>query len=175
MATWLTLSLVLIGQEAVTMSTALFEAYRLGLNLWVVHTLWVVFEIFDLVVGYAIGKWLQRRYAKSRVVTHAKRIAAALERRMGRYGKNLTLIVLGFFLFPYLSSFLISWLADPFLALAPLLFIGDALYYATVWGVALGALQTSTGFIATLLALFGLALLLAFVSKIVSDRLLKEE
>ncbi len=172
LTTWLTLALVLLGQEAVTTSAALFEADKLGLNLWGVHALWLVLEIFDLMLGYAIGKLVQRRYAKSRFVRRAERVARSLEKRMGRYGRNLILIVMGFFLFPYLSSFFVSWLADPFLSLAPLLFIGDAFYYATEWGIALGALQTSAGLYAALAALFGLALLFAFITKLVSDRML---
>ncbi len=173
--TWVTLALVFLGQEAVTTTTMLVEVMRLGMNLWLVQALWLCAVIIDLSVGYWLGTRVQHRYAHYRIVQRAQQLAAAIERRIGHYGRNVTLVVLGLVMFPYVNAFLISWLDGPPLVFLSLVFVGDVLYYAVEWGVALGALQTFSSILSTFLAVLGFALIVSFLVKRFAARFLQDD
>jgi membrane protein YqaA with SNARE-associated domain len=126
-----------IVQEPVSTDAILLEAYQYHYNVWIIHLLFIIATLLDIVVGYAIGKWLQRRFSENKVMQRFVHWARSVS-GPGTYGQYLFLFVWSTVLFPF-SAVLAPWLDIPFWRTLVCMFIGDlVLWYGVEWLVVLG-------------------------------------
>ncbi len=122
-----------VGQEYISSNAAMLAVYQAHYSVWLIHALFLAATALDILVGYAAGKWIQRRFADAKITQAAKRVAGKLDSFMGKRSKWLSLIILGFINYIYVSAFLIAWLDVSFFEMALFLSIGDLLWYASEW------------------------------------------
>ena len=58
MKLWILLTLTFLIQEPITSSGILFEAYQHHYNIWLIHLLFSVATLFDIIVGYYVGIYI---------------------------------------------------------------------------------------------------------------------
>src|ERR1700723_1228412 len=81
-----------IVQEPVSTDAVLLEAYQYHYNVWIIHALFILATMLDIVIGYAIGKWLQRRYSENKVMERFVQWARSVSGH-GTVGEYLFLFV----------------------------------------------------------------------------------
>ncbi len=135
---WLYLLPALFIQEAVTLAATLVQALRSGTSPVVINLIWAAATSFDIMAGFWLGRATRRRLHSWRVVQSVERAVARLDRRIGERGLRLVLVSSGFVMYPYVNAFLFSWLDAPFSEVFTLIFLGDALYWAFIWGAVTG-------------------------------------
>ncbi|HVO28835.1 MAG TPA: hypothetical protein VMT81_02545 [Candidatus Paceibacterota bacterium] len=137
--TWLFVAVALVFQEVATTGAALVDASAWHLNLWIIDLIWFAATAGDIAAGFFIGRWIQRRFAGSRFDALAKRMSAKVERAAGRTGARLSLVLLGFVSYPYVTAFVASWLTDlPLRDVFLCTILGNALWYAFEWATVFG-------------------------------------
>ncbi|MBI2623816.1 MAG: hypothetical protein HYW65_04620 [Candidatus Liptonbacteria bacterium] len=171
--TWLLIVLALFIQEPASTDAAIFQARHLGLNLWLFNSIWAAATVADIWVGYFLGKWIQKRFADGKFEKFSHTWAERVENFIGERGEKFALVLLGIINFPYLNSFLASWLKFPFKKVCILIFIGDAVYWVIAWGINLGVRSLITDSRLALYVVVGIGLIFAIVSKAILDRVLK--
>src|SRR5437660_1477842 len=93
--TWLFIIAMLFIQEPASMDAAIFLVRQQHINLWLINTLWILATTIDILVGYAIGKWIQRAFQDTRFGRWAERWAMRIENFVGKSGENFAIILLG--------------------------------------------------------------------------------
>ena len=116
----------------------MLEAYQNHYSVWLMHLLYILATLFDIVVGYWIGKIFHDRFAKSRFSNYARRKMDEFSEMSGKYGKKIALIVFGPIIFP-ISAVLAPWLEVSFVDALIFFLIGDVIFwYAFEWLAVLG-------------------------------------
>ncbi len=138
MTIWLYIVAAMLVQELAVVAAALGIAYQMGLNIFLVHGIWLVATIIDAIVGFKVGVWIRKRFATSAVARHAEGLAGSLERRISTNGRRLTLVIFGFLNFPYVNGFIGSWLSLSFADTLLFTLVGDFLWYLSIWGAVAG-------------------------------------
>src|ERR1700722_9548546 len=138
MKLWLFLIGALIVQEPVSSNAALLLAYQHHYNLWLVHLIFVLATTFDILVGYVLGKWVNRHFGNSAAIRYAKRWLGTFTKFAGKNGQRISIFLFGSIIFPA-PAFLAPWLDLPFWEIFVCLFLGDlVLWYGFEWLVVLG-------------------------------------
>lgn len=133
------LTITLIFQEAATTGAALLGAQSEHLNPWIVHLIWLATTIIDIAIGFAAGKWVQRRFVDSKLDHWTKKWAVKAEGAIGKTGTKIAILLIAFITYPYLIAFVASWL--PTIKLRDIFFytiLGNAVWYTFEWGTILG-------------------------------------
>jgi membrane protein YqaA with SNARE-associated domain len=131
------LFVLFIAQEPVSTDAVLLEAYQNHYNVWIIHALFVVATVLDIVVGYYFGAWLHRRFSENKMMRRFADWARSISGR-GTYGEYLYLIVWSWVAFPF-SAVLAPWLDISFKRTLIYMFIGDLIFwYGSEWLVVLG-------------------------------------
>lgn len=138
MTIWIYIAAAMLVQELAVVAAALGFAYRMGLNIFLVHGIWLVATVIDTIVGFKVGAWIRKKFATSLVARHAESLAGSLERRISTNGRRLTLVVFGFLNFPYVNGFIGSWLSLSFRDTLLFTLVGDFLWYVSIWGAVAG-------------------------------------
>jgi len=138
MLLWLFITIVLLGEEFASSTAVFLVAYHAHINIWIIHGIWLVAVIVDILVGYALGKYAEKSFATSRFEKWMEKSAALIEKRIGTRGESFSLIVLGFLNFPYVNSFAAAWLTLPFWEMFFSIFIGSLFWYIFEWMVVIG-------------------------------------
>lgn len=147
-------------QEPVSTDAILLEAYQYHYNVWIIHLLFIAATLLDIVVGYAIGKWLHRRFSENKVMQHFVHWARSVSGQ-GTVGEYLYLFIWSTVLFPF-SAVLAPWLDIPFWRTLICMFIGDfVLWYGVEWLVVLGVKTVIPDPIDALYGVVALSLLVA--------------
>ena len=173
MPIWLFVIFASIFQEPATTDTMLFQVRQSHFNLWLVHAIWFIATFIDICVGFILGKWIQKSFKNSKFETFSNKWADRVERFIGRRGERFALILLGVINFPYINSFLGSWLKLPFKSLFTLIFIGDVIFYAIEWSINLGVRSIIPNPHLALYIIVGLALTLSIFYKALLNKVLK--
>ena len=129
MTRYIIAALILILQEVVLLNTLIFQTHQGYYMPWIIHLMFVCATVFDIWIGYRIGKWAKRRYATGKVVEFANRWTERFHAYVGKRGRILALFLLGNFSFPYLNSFIAAWLMIPFWEMMIIFFIGNVTFY----------------------------------------------
>jgi len=135
---WLLVLFILLVQETVTLNGLLVKAHEGEYSLWLIAIFFIIFTILDIVIGHFLGKFVKRKFNKGNVRSFAKKWANRLRDYIGKHGSNIYLLFLGYFSFPYLNSFITSWLDIPFWDSFWYLFFGNILFYITSLLLVLG-------------------------------------
>jgi membrane protein YqaA with SNARE-associated domain len=170
---WWFIILALFIQEPASTDAAIFQARSLHLNLFVINLIWLIATVIDIWLGYKIGKWIQKKFQGTKLVTKSLLWATRFENFIGRKGENFALIFIGVINFPYLNTFIGSWLKVPFKKLFLLIFIGDAIYWSIEWAINIGVRSFITNTTTALYVVIGLGLLFAIFSKSILNKVLK--
>lgn len=141
MTRYILATLILILQEVILLNTLIFETRQGHYIAWVIHIMFMVATIFDIWVGYRIGKWAKQRYTTGKIVEFANKWTERFHSYVGRRGRLLALFLLGNFSFPYVNSFIAAWLAIPFWEMLIVFFIGNVTFYFLGWFV-IGGIST---------------------------------
>lgn len=130
--------LALFVQEPASTDAAIFHIRELHLNLWLMHSLWLVATVIDIVVGYKVGKYFQIRHSGRTVIQKIQKWTHALEEFIGKKGEIFAIVLIGIINFPWLNAFLVSWLRVPFKRIFWLLLLGDLIYWIVAWMINIG-------------------------------------
>ena len=68
MKLWLLLTLAFLVQEPISTGAVLLEVYKLHYNLWIIHLLFAATTLLDIVVGYWLGKFIDKKWGKQKMV-----------------------------------------------------------------------------------------------------------
>lgn len=138
MTLWISIILALLTQELICTDSVLLCAYQQHYDFMIITALFLCATAFIIGAGFGAGKWIQKRFAGSRVVKSAERRARELEAVLGGEGSRLALVFLGAVSFNHLNAFVASWLSLPFRKVFAYLLLGDLLWYATAIGLTFG-------------------------------------
>lgn len=171
--TWFFIVLALFIQEPASTDAAIFQIRQLHLNLWLVNLIWLTASIIDIGVAYWLGKKLQTQFQDAKLVSWASVWANRIENFIGQRGERFALILLGVINFPYLNSFLASWLKIPFRNVFTLILIGDAIYWGIEWGINIGVRDFIIDPHLALYTIVGAGLVFSLFSKLILSKVLK--
>ena len=173
-ATWLFILLALFVQEPTSLDAAIFLVRENHINLWFINFLWLVATTIDIVLGYALGKWMQKAFQETRFGKWAEKWAVRIENFIGTNGERFTIILLGIINFPWLNAFLVSWLRLTFRNIFILIFIGDAIYWGIAWAINIGVRNYVADPRVALYVVIGIGLAFSVGSKALLNKLLKK-
>jgi hypothetical protein len=160
---WLGVIAALLIQESISTAAMLAAALRLGLNIWVIHGIWLAATVGETAIGYVVGGWLRRHYGDSRVGRWAERIARDIGRTVGARGERFFLFSLAFLLYTWMAGFVAAWMGISLEVTLVFIVLGNLAWYGLVWGTALGVNAVSPNFITVVIMIvaFGVALTVA--------------
>ncbi len=141
MKNWLFIIFALVIQELVSLNAVLFEVHQQHFHVWLIHILFMVATVVDIIAGFFIGKYVQKKLTHGRIFTFAEKWSARFHSFAGKRGKWFALLLLGNFSFPYLNAFIAAWLDISFIESLIFLFIGNMLWYITLWLFMLGVVS----------------------------------
>ena len=135
---WLVAFIILLFQEVLSLNALIFETYQGIYTSWIIHLIFVVVTVFDIWVGFIIGRLVQKRYQSGKTFVFIRKWIDKFEVYAGKKGKRVALFVLGFVSYPYINAFIASWLDVSFAEAFVILFIADVLWYIAAWLVIIG-------------------------------------
>lgn len=172
---WLFVIATLFIQEPATTDAALFQVRHLHLNIWLVNVFWFVATVIDIMVGYYAGKLIQYAARNTSFERWSWKWAEKAENFIGVQGEKTALILFGIINFPYVSSFVGSWLRIRFRTLFICLLLGDAIYWAIEWGINLGVRGLFDNPHTALFVVVGVAFVFSLFSKAILSKVLKDK
>ena len=89
-------------------------------------------------VGYLFGALLKKRFEKAPFMQRVEKWVGEMTGSLGKYGTNMTIMLLGIVNFPYLNTFIASWIGMPMNASFVFTLIGNFIWYLLLWGTVLG-------------------------------------
>lgn len=159
MSFWLVITGVLFIQEGIATLAVLLTAYQLHYPLLAIHAIWLAATVIQICLGYALGKWIQKKFADSKVEKRVKKYAESLDRSIGKRGEAVALILLSGIVSPGITAFLGSWLNVSFRNILIFAVLGDLIWYVSEWVTVIGATD-----IASLVRIGPLFILIAVVA-----------
>lgn len=171
---WLFIIVALFIQEPTSTDAAIFQVRHLHFNLFLINFIWLIATIIDIWLGYAIGKLIQGKFQGTKFETWSFKWATRVENFIGKKGEKFALILLGIINFPYVNSFLASWLKISFKNIFILIFIGDAIYWAIAWGINIGVRNFIVDPHTALYVVIGVGLLFSILAKTIMNKVLGE-
>jgi membrane protein YqaA with SNARE-associated domain len=134
MGTWAATILAFVFQESASMTAVLAHAQQTGLNLWLIHLLFLITTTFDIIVGQHLGQWLWRHFRGTRVERWIQRRSSM----MNQSGRWYLLLAAGVVNFPYVNALIAAWFDLPFWSMFSAIFIGDLIFYILLYTLVLG-------------------------------------
>ena len=165
----------LVVQEIATTGVALLSAHQAGYSIVLITLIFALATAFDLIVGYAAGKWVQREFGHSRLVQWGEKTAKRFHEYLGHSGSRATLALVGFVSYAYVNSFLASWLEFSPLETGLWLFLGDLAWYALMWLIVLGIHSTGSSVSTEIYLSVGASILFIIGIRFVAKSVLKRE
>ena len=135
---WLFIAFALVTQEVVSLNAMIFEVNRYHFHVWFIHVLFIIATLFDIVVGFLIGKYTRKKLVRGKVFAFAEKWSAKFHSYVGTRGRRFALLLIGNFSFPYINAFIAAWLDMPFVESLIFLFIGNMIWYGSLWLLVLG-------------------------------------
>ncbi len=162
---WLIAIIILVFQEVVSLNALIFETHRGAYNPWTIHIIFLFVSAFDIWIGFVAGRWVQKKYHNGKIIRFVQKWSDRFEAYAGKKGKRAALLVLGFISYPYINSFIASWLDVSFAEMFIFIFIADVLWYIAAWLVILGVTAFVPNPVYALLIVIALSLLIVFFSR----------
>jgi membrane protein YqaA with SNARE-associated domain len=164
MSLWLLITAALTVQEGLSVLAVLLKAYQLHYSLWIIHLIWLSVTILQIVLAYFLGKWIQKRFAYSKLEVWIKKSVHKLEKSIDTNGEKIALVLLSSVLSPAIAAFAASWLEIPFGNVFIFTLLGDLFWYASTWATVLGAQQILLNAKYGLLILIGIGIIFVLIS-----------
>lgn len=135
---WALITAAFFIQEFASTALVLVVAQNSGLSLWPIHIIWAVATLIDMYAGYLLGTLLKKKFAKNRFMRSIEKRMKDATGALGNHGTNITLMLLGIINFPYLNTFIASWIGVPMNTAFLFTIIGNFIWYLILWGTVLG-------------------------------------
>ncbi|MBU6500698.1 MAG: hypothetical protein KGJ89_03460 [Patescibacteria group bacterium] len=136
---WFLIIGTFIPQEFLSTGAVLLLARQTNFPIIFIHLIWFGATFIDMYVGYILGNLLRNSMSHTALVERVNKWSEALKSRLGEHGEKLSLFILGFMNFPYLNTFLASWLKIPMTTAFAFTFLGNFLWYVILWATVFGA------------------------------------
>lgn len=170
MSFWLIIAGTLFAQEGLLTLAVLLKAEQLHYSLLAIHAIWLIVTLFQIWLGYVIGKWIQKKFANSKFEIRLKKYAESLDHSIGKRGEAVALILMSGIVSPGLTALLGSWLNISFRNIVIFALIGDLIWYVSEWVTVIGATNIASLFrTSTLLILIGV-IAIGLIVKIVRKK-----
>ena len=124
-------------QEIVSINALVFATHHGLYPALLIHVLFVIATIFDIVVGYFVGTFLRKKTLHTRVTAYIHKLSDRFSLSTKKYRRWFVLFLLGNFSFPYINSCIAGYLGMPFWESSFFIFIGDVVWYVSIWLVVL--------------------------------------
>jgi membrane protein YqaA with SNARE-associated domain len=161
MQLWLLLTLAFIVQEPISSSVILLQAYQSHYNVWLITALFSVITIIEIVVGYYLGPWIEKKFGTRRLVATIKKRLDAFSAFIGEYGKIVGLIIFAPIIFPVAAIF-VPWFEVSLAEAIAYVLIGELIFwYAYEWLLVLGVHSFVTDQRWALFAIFAVSVVLS--------------
>ena len=128
----------LVLQEMFTLNALVFATHHGLYPAILIHVLFVVGTIIDIVAGFYVGKFLNKKSSNSKVSMYIQKAASKFEIHTNKYKRWFALFLLGNFSFPYVNSCIAGYLGMSFWESSIFIFLGNILYYTSIWMLVLG-------------------------------------
>lgn len=174
MGFWLFIIFSLFIQEPASTDATIFLVRENHINLVLVHTIWLFATLLDISIGYALGKWIQKKSQNTKMGIWAKKWSERIEYVIGKKGEYFAIILVSIINFPYLNAFILSWLNIKFRKLLILIFIGDSIYWIIEWIINISVRNNIQNSHTVLYVVVGLGLILLIVSKILLNKIFRK-
>jgi membrane protein YqaA with SNARE-associated domain len=138
---WLLIIGALTLQEGLSTTVILLDAVHAHYPLLLIHAIWLFVTVLQIVAGYFLGKWIQKRFGNSKAEQWFKKSAGKLEKSIGKQGAELALVIASALVSPAATSFLASWLDLSLTKIFIFTLLGDFLWYLSEWVTVYGATQ----------------------------------
>lgn len=163
MPSWSAIIPVFLLQEFASVTALLAYAYKNGGDLLALHFAWVAATLVDLFAGYLVGKWLGDRFRNARLRRWLQRFAEKWQGRVGKSGQALSLLFLGFLLYPYLAAFIAAWAGASLNDTIFYLSLGNIAWYLFSWGTVIGLTALVPNFEWLIVAIIIVALVFSLI------------
>jgi len=127
----------LFAQEIISINALVFATHHGLYSPILIHVLFVIATLFDIVVGYYAGSYLRKKTLHSKVTRYVQKLSDRFSLSTKKYRRWVALLVLGNLSFPYINSCIAGYLGMPFWESSFFIFIGDAIWYVAIWLVVL--------------------------------------
>jgi hypothetical protein len=135
---WLLLTLAFIIQEPISSSVILLQAYQSHYNIVLITLLFSVITIIEIIIGYYLGRWIEKKFGGKRPIAYLKKQVDAFSAFIGTYGKVIGLIVFAPLIFP-ISAIFVPWFDVSLPEAIIYVFIGELIFwYAYEWLLVFG-------------------------------------
>ena len=128
--------LVFLGlfvQEIISMNALVFATSHGAYPTLLIHIVFVIATLIDIGIGFFIGKFLRKKTSGSKVALWIQKTSDRFSLSTKKYRRWIALLLLGNFSFPYINACIAGYLDMPFWESLFFIFIGDLIWYATVW------------------------------------------
>ncbi len=139
---WFFIIFAIMGQEVISLNAMVFGVYHLHFHVGLINILFMLATILDIFVGFFLGKYIHRKIKHGKIIAFVEKWSTRFHKHAGKSGRKVAFILLGSFGFPYVNGFLASWVCMPFLEALIFIFIGNMLWYGTIWLITLGTVST---------------------------------
>ncbi|MDR3547212.1 MAG: hypothetical protein P4M11_02855 [Candidatus Pacebacteria bacterium] len=144
MQLWWIIIGTLIVQEGISTTVVLLDAVHAHYSLWAIHAIWLVVTIVQIFAGYFLGKWIQGRFASSKLEQWIQKYADKLEVSIGERGEEIALLLASALVSPAATSLLASWLDLSLTRVFIFALLGDLIWYLSEWVTVFGATEIMT-------------------------------
>jgi len=154
---WALIIITLIFQELATTAAVFAVAATAHLSLLPIHIIYIAATVLDMYIGYELGLMAKARFQGTKFVRFADRISERVRKMLGKYGDKASITVLAIFDYPYLNTFIASWLGLSRKLAFTLTFVGNFVWYIGLWAAILGlkSIETNTTIIFLIIAVVG--------------------
>lgn len=170
MKQWLVVLLIVFVQETVTLNGLLLKTAQGGYSLWSITFLFIIATVIEIMIGFTIAQHVKKRLHNGKVKDFATRWSLRFKAYIGKHGRKVYLLLLGYFSFPYINSFITTWLDIPFWESFWYLLIGNMIFYTTSWLLVLGiaTIVPNPGF--ALVAVVAVTIFVTVITRLLKSR-----
>lgn len=130
---------VVFVQEIVSLNALLFATHQGTYSPTLIHILFVVATLVDIIIGFYVGKLLQKKTYQSKITNWIRNLSERFSLSTKKHKRWLVLLLLGNLSFPYINAVVAGYLDMPFWESMFFIFLGNITYYITLWLLVLGA------------------------------------
>ena len=162
--------LILLVQETATFTSLLFATHRGAYPSILIHILFLIATWVDIFIGYFVGGFFKKKFLNSKIAKWVDTMAKSFSLHENKYKRWVALFLLGNFSFPWINATIAGYLQFPFWESALFNFLGDVVWYVTIWLIVIGVgaifKNIYFGLIVAILFALAIMLLLKFLKSI---------
>lgn len=138
MKLWLLLGLAFLVQEPISTGAVLFEAYTSHYNFLIIHVVFLLATLVDVVVGYYLGLFIRKKFGERKMIRWMQVKLDHFASFIGEKGKVVALVVYSPIIFP-LSGIFVPWLDISLAEALIFITIGEIIFwYLPEWLLVFG-------------------------------------